>query len=122
MTGFRAGGSETCWRATAATDQLSHCEWSLKDRFSESSAKADTAGLGARFVVDGQPLKCRNAPAGVDPAIWEINTRRFGGRLFMWTELSDQLSSGSHVLEIHPVITPECTGQLRIESICAAGA
>ena len=82
--------------------------------------EADPDGLGARFVVDGHAL-LRGADSNQDQRIWAMDTKRFGGRLIVWRELSDHLPPGKHVLEIHPVVPAGATGQLRIESICAAG-
>jgi lysophospholipase L1-like esterase len=85
--------------------------------------EADQDGLSFKATVDGKPLLYQESPKTEPTEIWPWNSKRVGNaRLFMWRELSDQLSPGSHTLVIQPVF-PEGTkvGQLRIESVCAAG-
>jgi lysophospholipase L1-like esterase len=81
-------------------------------------------GLSFKASVDGKPL-LYHANAKTDPTdVWPWDTHKFGGgNLFMWRELSDTLSPGSHTLVIQP-LQPAAgapAGQLRIESVCAAG-
>ncbi len=86
--------------------------------------EADHDGMGFKVTLDGEPVMYQ--PSKKEPAVevWSMNTRRFGqGRLFMWREIAHSLKPGPHTLVITPVPNDgEKPGQLRIESICVAGA
>lgn len=86
--------------------------------------EADQDGLGFRAWIDGEPQLYQPASGQPATSVWDFSTRRFGqGRLFIWRVLADNLSPGRHTLSIRPVLPPGATvGQLRIESICFAGA
>ncbi|HEY8967298.1 MAG TPA: SGNH/GDSL hydrolase family protein [Candidatus Methylacidiphilales bacterium] len=82
--------------------------------------EADEHGLGFRATVDGQPLLPVDAAA---EGVWDFTPPgRLPGRLFVWRVLSETLPPGEHLLELIPHF-PEgaAPGQLRIESLCAAG-
>jgi len=85
--------------------------------------EADQNGMGFKVAIDGKPVMYQ--PSKKDPPtdVWSMDTHRFGeGRLFMWREISNSLSAGTHTMVITPVPHdgPK-PGQLRIESVCVAG-
>jgi lysophospholipase L1-like esterase len=87
--------------------------------------EADQNGLGFKATIDGQPVLYQPSKKQPPSEIWNWNTSRFGeGRLFIWRELSHSLSPGEHTLVITPVVNgaDKKPGQLRIESVCVAGA
>ncbi len=85
--------------------------------------EADGKSLSFKVWVDGKPLLRPGRHPGHAAAVWPWNTARFGGgRLFRWRLLSDNLPPGRHILKLMPVGPKgRHTGQLRIESVCAAG-
>ena len=85
--------------------------------------EADEDGLGFKVSIDGQPLQFHAKPKDPGEDVWPMDTSRFGkGRLFMWRQFANNLTPGKHTLEITPVFAEgKAKGQLRIESICAAG-
>ncbi len=85
--------------------------------------EADGQSLSFKVWVDGKPLLRPGRHPGLAAAVWSWNTARFGGgRLFRWRVLSDNLPPGRHILKLMPVFpTGRHIGQLRIESVCAAG-
>jgi hypothetical protein len=79
----------------------------------------DENGLSFRVRVDGKPLKTRD---NQQSETWEAHCRA-PGRLFFWRLLASDLEPGRHVLEIQPQFSAgNEKGQLRIESVCVAGA
>lgn len=84
--------------------------------------EADENGLSFKATVDGKLLPYHPDPKKPAEDVWPFSTKRFGvGRLFIWQVLAKDLPPGKHVLEIQPVFPAEGKGQLRIESVCAAG-
>lgn len=80
-------------------------------------------GLAFKARVDGQPMLYRHDDKSEPTPIWPNDTSRMGsGNLFSWIVLSDKLTPGPHVLEIEPLPDPSKPhGELRFESVCAAG-
>lgn len=85
--------------------------------------EANQDGLAATFRVDGKPVLYATNVDGkvVESEVWPLHISHGKGNLFIWRCISNDLAPGRHVLEIIPVV-PEGTktGQLRIESVCAA--
>lgn len=85
--------------------------------------EADGKSLSFRAWVDGKPVLPPGAQHRKIGDRWSWNTSRFGGgRLFMWQVLSDHLPPGRHTLRLMAILpNGQPKGQLRIESVCAAG-
>jgi len=83
----------------------------------------DENGLSFRVLIDGKSVLYQENAKAEPTESWPANTKRFGGgRLFFWRVLSEKLRPGKHALEIQPVFEEGAAkGQLRIESVCAAG-
>jgi len=96
----------------------------FKGTFVGLFGEADNNGLSFKCTIDGQPVMYR-ANGKTDPTeVWPTTIKKLGvGRLFIWRELSNQLSPGEHTLVITPIFPTdnEPAGQLHIESICVAG-
>ncbi len=85
--------------------------------------EADGKSLSFKVWVDGKPLLRPGRHPSRVAAVWPWSTARFGGgRLFRWRLLSDNLPPGRHILKVMPIVPKgQHSGQLRIESVCAAG-
>jgi lysophospholipase L1-like esterase len=85
--------------------------------------EVDQDGLSFKATIDGKAVRYQENPKTAPTEVWAANTTRFGGgRLFFWRVLAEKLTGGEHVLEITPVFDEAAPkGQLRIESVCAAG-
>ena len=65
--------------------------------------EADVDALSAKIYIDNKLVKPRHRVDPDDPDAWDFSTRRFGGKLFVWTELAEDLAPGTHEVEIHPL-------------------
>lgn len=88
--------------------------------------EANQDGLDVEIKVDGKVLpfakKQKDKTEYEYLPTWPFKITYGQGNLFVWRRSLTMLSPGKHVIEIMPVI-PEGVkkGQLRIESVCAAG-
>ena len=95
----------------------------FKGTFLGLIGESNHEGLAFMIKIDGKIFPKVNPKTGESSNVWKWDTSRFGkGNLLRWLRVSNSLTSGEHTLEIIPVISSSTKkGQLRIESICAAG-
>lgn len=83
--------------------------------------EAEDEGVPFKVLIDGKPVMYHPNPKVPASETWTWGMKV--GRLFAWRELANSLTPGKHTLEIQPVFVAEKPkGQLRIESVCVAGA
>lgn len=86
--------------------------------------EADDNALPFRVRVDGQPVTHKPNAKAEPTDVWTWDTKKLGaGRLLTWKAVTDKLAPGRHVVEIVPMFDGASSkSQLRIESVCVAGA